>query len=99
MFTIRGYHNQVAYAIAVDPDKTPDDDGLVVSAGPVSTLALLRLHEGERVKMTPTGPEVEISLDDPQGIVAGLIEHTEVVAVEGDVPDGVLPESRVGVVY
>jgi hypothetical protein len=98
MFTIRGYDEGVAYALAVDPDQEPGADGLV-AAGPPGALALLRVHEGERVRMTPTGPEAEIRLTDPQGIVAGLMEYTEITDIVGDVPAGVLPESVADRIY
>ena len=99
MFTIRGYDQGIAYALAVDPDQEPGVDGLVASVAPPETLALLHMHDGERVKMTPTGPEVQVSLTDPQGILAALMEYTEIVDITGNVPAGVMPESVADRVY
>lgn len=87
-FTVHGYVDQVAYTCVVDTD-APDEneDGIITHCSPTTALARLSLYLGETALVSPSGPGYEINLSSPEGVLAGLTVHTEVVRVDGDAPD------------
>lgn len=80
MITVRGWTrpDRLAYAAAI----TPGEGFTVV---PDSLRAAVEAL-GE-VTLTPTGPLVPVAPADPHSLVAALMAVSDVVAVEGDVPD------------
>jgi hypothetical protein len=89
LFRVRGYVNGVVYALDADPGSDHGEDGIVVACSPRTALELVRSHIGESADLAHPGPTVTISLTDPGGLIAGLHAFTEVVAVEGNIPNGV----------
>jgi hypothetical protein len=89
MFTVIGTINSVPYRVGVHNEDMGENHGVVM--GSDNATSLLRLLEGDYVQQTPTHEEVRLSLMDPASVLAALHEHTNVVAVTGDVPADVEP--------
>ncbi len=90
-YTVTGYVDDIAYTVTVDP--TPDEpapDNAVEHGrayGTARVMALLQQVEqrGEDVAATPVGPG-PYRPGTPEGILAALYVHTQVVDVDGDAP-------------
>jgi hypothetical protein len=85
-FTVQGYHNGVAYGLAADTDHSDDLNG-IVTQGPAEVIAAVEAQTGQPAVTLGTGPEVEIGVTTADGLMAGLMQVTEVVSVTGDAPD------------
>jgi hypothetical protein len=48
--------------------------------------ALVELHQGEQVLLTPTGPARTVAGDDEAAVLAVLQEHTSVIGEAGAAP-------------
>jgi hypothetical protein len=87
---VRGTIDGVAYGVQVDPDgPTGLDlaDRLGIVRGSAHVAARLRLLDGETVKATPVGPFLRFDADDPEAVLAALMEHTDIIEVAGEAPD------------
>lgn len=102
MITVEGVLNGQPYAVAIDPPPgTADPDATVGCAtGALHVLALLRLHNGRRVEVTPTGPVITLDTGDPASVLAALHGLTQVRRVSGadDLPSPLGRQSP-GTVY
>lgn len=105
MFTVTGTitrgNSRVPYRVGIYPPGSPDHPGGGVgcAVGSAGALALLSMHAGQEVAVTPTGPTVTIDPDDPASTLAALYALTTVRAVDGDdIPD-LAPPDEGGVVY
>lgn len=87
MFTVTGTINSIPYRVGVH-DEPVEGELYGCVMGSDNATSLLRLHEGEEVRETPTHDPVVLSLADPISVLTALREHTNVVLVEGDVPSG-----------
>jgi hypothetical protein len=85
---VRGWLDGVAYGLVADTDLPPHPIRGIVAQGPDEVIARVAALTGQPVLVTPTGPEVTVSLTDPLGLLAGLARVTEVVGVDGDLPRG-----------
>jgi hypothetical protein len=86
-YIVQGYLDGVSYAVVVDPTQKDPDRG-IVKQGPDSVLAAIAAQAGEMVHITIPGEAVEVSLNTPIGVLAGLSQVTEITRVEGDLPSG-----------
>ena len=76
-FVVHGYIAGVAYTLNVS------DGGL---DGTTGVMDLLEEMRGRVHKATPTGPTAALDLDDPETVLIALMDLTEIVKVDGDVP-------------
>lgn len=90
MITVEGVLGAQPYAVAIDPPPgTVDPDAMVgCVTGALHVLALLQLHDGHRVEVTPTGPVITLDTSDPASVLAALHGLTQVQRVHGadDIP-------------
>jgi hypothetical protein len=87
-FTVHGYCDAVLYWMVVDPDVRPSPlMGRVMDCAPDDALWRIASHVGEKVWATATGPALVVDLDDPRSVIVALREFTEVIRIEGDVPE------------
>src|SRR5436305_5752307 len=86
MFTVEGYVDRTLYTAVVGAPGDSPGDRVGVVAGSPAVLALLDLHTGREVQVTPTGPTVTLDVTDPASVYAALLGLTEVVNTAGDVP-------------
>lgn len=61
-----------------------DDDGEV--SGSTEALEMIEAFDG-KVVITPTGPEVSVSIEDPHSVLAFLRDFADHVEVDGEMPD------------
>ncbi|MEV6667619.1 hypothetical protein [Streptomyces nigra] len=54
--------------------------------GPHRAAALVELHHGETIALTPTGSAKAVAGDDAASILAVLRKHTAVIEESGSVP-------------
>ncbi|MFE4581013.1 hypothetical protein [Streptomyces chartreusis] len=54
--------------------------------GSYRAAALVELHQGESIALSPTGPLVAVAGDDDASVLAVLREYTDVVEESGPVP-------------
>ncbi len=94
MFTVTGFIDSVAYSATVGG--IGPDEGVV--SGTRTVMSLLRLHEGQEVLVTPTGPTVTVDLHDEKAVLGALHALTTVSEVVGDAPE-VIPPVEPGAVY
>ncbi|MEU6460323.1 hypothetical protein [Streptomyces sp. NPDC046976] len=81
MFTVTGaFDDGATYTVQVTgrPDRPV--------TGSHRAAALVELHQGEKVLMSPTGPLATVTGDDRASILAVLREYTNVIEASGAVP-------------
>lgn len=82
---ITGYLDGVAYTVEMDADGVPDDEsGCITHASPPLALAAVIARDGLVLDVMTPGPSVTVTIDEPIGVLAALIDAGEVVAVSGD---------------
>lgn len=101
MFTVTGFTpDNAAYRVVVgDGVRYSATDVVGVTGGSVNALALLKLHEGQEIEVTPTGPIVVLDLNDPTSVLGALYGLTRVSNVTGDDVPQVIPPLVDGAVY
>lgn len=72
------------YQATWDPDFEADEDLAAVLAWAADS--------GETVMVTPTGPLVPVSTEDPRSVLAYLEQDAEAVTVEGEMPPWPYPD-------
>ncbi|SEE84484.1 hypothetical protein SAMN05216483_6758 [Streptomyces sp. 2131.1] len=81
MFTVTGsFDDGATYTVQI----TGRADRPVV--GSYRAAALVELHLGERVALSPTGPLAAVAGDDDASVLAVLREYTNVIEASGPVP-------------
>lgn len=93
-WTVRGTLDGEPYTLTYDP--TAGDTRLLdrLAGSSTSVVAHLLCQQGRAYPVTPTGPGVTLSLDDPRAVLVALLADTTVATVEGDAPglDADLPD-------
>ncbi|GHH22045.1 hypothetical protein [Streptomyces lanatus] len=81
MFTVTGsFDDGATYTVQI----TMRADRPVI--GSYRAAALVELHHGETIALSPTGPLVAVAGDDDASVLAVLREYTNVVEESGPVP-------------
>ncbi|MGP4046827.1 hypothetical protein [Streptomyces sp. 2A115] len=89
MFTVTGaFDDGATYTVQI----TGRADRPVI--GSYRAAALVELHQGETIALSPTGPMKAVAGDDDASVLAVLREYTNVVEESGAVPrQARVPES------
>ena len=81
MLTVTGsFDDGASYTVQI----TGQADRPVI--GSYRTAALVELHQGETISLSPTGPTATVAGDDDASVLAVLREYTNVVVESGAVP-------------
>ncbi|MFF8696238.1 hypothetical protein ACF08W_28905 [Streptomyces sp. NPDC015144] len=81
MFTVTGsFDDGATYTVQI----TGRADRPVI--GSYRAAALVELHQGETINLSPTGPRVAVAGDDDASVLAVLREYTNVLEESGPVP-------------
>ncbi|MEU5748227.1 hypothetical protein ABZ804_22145 [Streptomyces sp. NPDC047726] len=81
MFTVSGaFRDGSTYTVQI----TGRADRPVI--GSYRAAALVQLHQGETVSLSPTGPRRPVVGDDEESVLAVLREYTAVIEESGGVP-------------
>jgi hypothetical protein len=87
MFTVEGYVDGVSYtAVVGDPKAEGDPSAAGIVTGTDNVVTLLRGHEGLPVRASVTSGDRPLDLRDPESVLAGLRDLTQVTKVTGDAP-------------
>jgi hypothetical protein len=100
VFTVEGYVQRDLYTAVVGgpDDGAPTDDRVGIVTGSPAVRAILMLHQGKPVDVTPTGPTITLDVTDEASVYGALLGLTQVIATTGDVPL-VLEPDQAGVDY
>ncbi|MFB8120658.1 hypothetical protein ACFC51_32930 [Streptomyces sp. NPDC055962] len=81
MITVSGaFHDGSTYTVQI----TGRADRPVI--GSYRAAALVQLHQGETISLSPTGPRRAVAGDDEESVLAVLREYTDVIEESGGVP-------------
>ncbi|MFK0159135.1 hypothetical protein ACIQVK_44580 [Streptomyces sp. NPDC090493] len=81
MFTVTGaFDDGATYTVQI----TGRADRPVI--GSYRAEALVELHQGETIALSPTGPMAAVAGDDDASVLAVLRKYTDVVEEDGPVP-------------
>lgn len=86
--TVHGYDaNGISYAVVLDDADKDAMTGVISQGGTNEFISTIEAASGQTERLHPTGASYEIGLDTIEGVLAYLVNRTQVTTLTGDLPD------------
>ena len=95
--TVTGYYDDgIAYAAVLD-DTQKDPLSGVLAIAPTALITEVGAATGQKATLHPTGTTYDITLDTIEGVLAYLVNRTQIVKMDGDLPEDLVgtPDDRI----